>query len=123
VEDYVTWMRAWILPPQPERPPGPVSSLSMVTSFDYLAVVWRLRFGAPLVHVPSAERAPRLMFDATTAEEFDNRLGALGEMLKGLHFLWTSIPATRSYTISITTSQRRTSTYSRPRSPRLTSRN
>jgi hypothetical protein len=28
-------MRAWILPPQPERPQGP-SSLSLVTSFDYI---------------------------------------------------------------------------------------
>lgn len=42
-----------------------------------------MRFKRPLVVVSSAERTARLVFDANNAEEFDNRLSALGEMLKG----------------------------------------
>jgi hypothetical protein len=84
VEDYLARLRAWILPTGVETPPAPASPLALVASFDYLDAIWRLAFGAQLVVVPSAERAARLAFDADTAEEFDNRLNALGEMLKGL---------------------------------------
>ncbi|MFV2103985.1 hypothetical protein [Micromonospora sp. LOL_024] len=84
VNDYLTRMRAWIMPPEPTAAPQPVSPLGVVAAFDYLDVVWQLKFGRKLVHVPSAERAARLALPVTTPEEFDNRLSALGEMFKGL---------------------------------------
>ncbi len=56
----------------------------MVAAFDYLDVVWELKFGRRLLQVPSAERAARLALPVSTPEEFDNRLSALGEMFKGL---------------------------------------
>lgn len=84
VNDYLVRIRTWIMPAQPVAVPESVSPLSLVTAFDYLDVVWRLRFGRQLVYVPSAERATRLTLDAATADEFDSRLSALGEMFKGL---------------------------------------
>ncbi|GAA3250732.1 hypothetical protein GCM10010532_097570 [Dactylosporangium siamense] len=84
VNDYLTRMRAWIMPPEPVPLPQSVSPLGLVAAFDYLDVVWQLKFGRKLLHVPSAERAARLAIPVATAEEFDNRLSALGEMLKGM---------------------------------------
>ncbi len=84
INDYITRMRAWIMPPTPAPAPEPVSPLGLVAAFDYLDVVWQLKFGHKLVCVPSAERAARLTLPVYTAEEFDNRLSALGEMFKGL---------------------------------------
>jgi hypothetical protein len=84
VNDYLGRMHAWIMPPKPVPAPQPVSPLGVVAAFDYLDVVWQLRFGRKLVYVPSAERAARLTLAVSTAEEFDNRLSALGEMFKGL---------------------------------------
>ncbi|MFE9958942.1 hypothetical protein [Micromonospora sp. NPDC005299] len=82
VDEYLHRLRAWL---EPAAQPAAVvtSPLSLVAALDYLDVVWRLRFDAGLLVVPSAERAARLAFDATTAEELDNRLSALGEMFKG----------------------------------------
>ncbi|MFG1833852.1 hypothetical protein [Micromonospora chersina] len=84
VNDYLTRMRAWIMPPEPAPAPQPVSPLGVVAAFDYLDVVWQLKFGRKVMHVPSAERAARLALPVSTPEEFDNRLSALGEMFKGL---------------------------------------
>ncbi|MEU5961966.1 hypothetical protein ABZ777_12255 [Micromonospora parva] len=83
-EEYLDRVFAWIAPvvapPEPTLP----SPLGLAAAFDYLNVVWRLRFGKQLVHLPGAERTTRLAFDAQTPEEFDNRLSALVEMIKGL---------------------------------------
>lgn len=84
VEDYLTRMRAWLLPPASAPVPDPVSPLGIVTAFDYLDVVWQLKFGYQLVHLPSGERVVRLTLPVDTADEFDSRLSALGEMFKGL---------------------------------------
>jgi len=84
VNDYMTRLRAWIMPARPAAPAQPVSPLGLVAAFDYLDVAWRLKFGTRLIRVPSVERAARLTFDVTTAEEFDSRLSALGEMFKGM---------------------------------------
>lgn len=84
INDYITRMRAWIMPPTPAPAPEPVSPLGLVAEFDYLDVVWQLKFGHKLVYVPGAERAARLALPVYTPEEFDNRLSALGEMFKGL---------------------------------------
>jgi hypothetical protein len=54
-------------------------------AFDYLDVVWQLKYGHQLVRVPSVERAARLTLPVSTPEEFDNRLSALGEMFKELN--------------------------------------
>jgi hypothetical protein len=84
VNDYLGRMRAWIMPPEPAPAPEPVPPLGVVAAFDYLDVVWQLKFGRKVVDVPSAERAARLTLPVSTPEEFDNRLSALGEMFKGL---------------------------------------
>jgi hypothetical protein len=90
VDDYLTRMRAWLLPPTPAPVSEPVSPLGVVAAFDYFDVVWQLKFDHKLVHVPSAERAARLTLPVTTADEFDSRLSALGEMFKGLDVPGTS---------------------------------
>ncbi|MEV0453823.1 hypothetical protein [Catellatospora methionotrophica] len=85
IHDYVERLRAWIMPDQPVAAPTVASPLELVGALDYLDVVWQLEFkGRPLVVLPSAERTARLAFDANSAEEFDSRLSALGEVLKGL---------------------------------------
>jgi hypothetical protein len=84
VNDYLTRMRNWLAPVAPAAIPQPTSSLGLVTAFDYLDVVWRLRFGRKLVHLPSTERAAKLVFEVTSSDEFTDRLSALGEMFKAL---------------------------------------
>lgn len=83
VGDYLYRLRTWLAPSAQPAAPVLSSPLSLVAALDYLDIVWRLRFGAGLLVVPSAERAARIVFEAATAEEFDNRLSALGEMFKG----------------------------------------
>ncbi|MGB2569274.1 hypothetical protein ACPFP2_12595 [Micromonospora citrea] len=83
VGDYLYRLRTWLAPAAEPLSPVLGSPLSLVASLDYLDVVWRLRFGVGLLVIPSAERAARIVFGAATAEEFDNRLSALGEMFKG----------------------------------------
>ncbi len=83
VDDYLRRLRAFIVPATPAAAPVVVSPLGLAAAFDYLNVVWQLRFGVGLLTIPSAERSARLAFDAATAEEFDNRLSAMGEMFKG----------------------------------------
>ncbi|GIF75680.1 MULTISPECIES: hypothetical protein [Asanoa] len=84
VDDYLTRMRAWLLPPAPAPVLEAVSPLGVVAAFDYLDVVWQLKFDRKLVHVPSGERLVRLTLPVAGADEFDSRLSALGEMFKGL---------------------------------------
>jgi hypothetical protein len=80
IDDYVARVRAAIAPLEPQIAAAPVSPLSLVTAFDYLNVVWRLRFGVQLIAVPSAERAARLICEVSSAEELDNRLSALASI-------------------------------------------
>jgi hypothetical protein len=84
VHDYVQRLRDWLFPAAPAQAPGPVSPLGVVTAFDYLDVVWRLRFGKKLVRLPNAERVASLVFEVSTPAEFVDRLSAVGEMIKGL---------------------------------------
>jgi hypothetical protein len=84
VGEYVARVRSWYIPPTPQQPDVARSPLGIAASFDYLDVVWQLRFGTRLVQLPSAERVTRLAFDPSTAEEFDSRMSVLGEFLKGL---------------------------------------
>lgn len=65
------------------QPPVPVSPFSLPASIDYLDVVWRLQFDAPLVDSPGIERSARLGFEVSSPEEFDSALSALAEVLKG----------------------------------------
>jgi hypothetical protein len=83
VSDYLSRLRTWLVPAPPAAAPVLVSPLTVVTAFDYLDAVWRGRFGQRLLVVPGAERPARLAFDAANAMEFDNRLSALGEIIKG----------------------------------------
>jgi hypothetical protein len=84
VPDYLARVRAWQVPVEPLPAPTAPSSLALAEALDYLSLVWKDRFGVPLVRVPSAERITRLAFDAYTQAEFDSRLSALREVLKGL---------------------------------------
>ena len=83
VNDYLRRLRAWVEPETVPTAPVVVSPIALPAALDYLDVVWRLAFGGGLLVIPSAERAARLVFDAATGEEFDNRLSAIGEMFKG----------------------------------------
>jgi hypothetical protein len=85
VEDYIDRLRAWIQPTVAAVPPPiPGSPFGLVAAVDYLDVVWRLKFGSPLVTLPGAERVAWLATEATSPAEFNGRLSALGEVLKGI---------------------------------------
>ncbi len=84
VPDYLARVRAWRAPADPTPAPTASSPLGLAAALDYLSLGWKDRFGAPLVRLPNAERITRLAFDAHTDAEFDSRLSALREILKGL---------------------------------------
>jgi hypothetical protein len=84
VEDYVARVRMCFSPPVPTPLPEPASPFELVAAFDYLDVVWQLKFGSPLITWPSGERTARLPTGAGTPAEYDSRLSTLGELLKGL---------------------------------------
>ncbi|MDQ1294770.1 MAG: hypothetical protein QG608_2655 [Actinomycetota bacterium] len=92
IEDYLGRLVAVMRPPAPSAPMTAPSPLNLASALDYLDVVWRLKFGQSLVVLPGAEKTTRLAFDAATAEEFDNRMSALGDTLKG--FKTTGLPGT-----------------------------
>lgn len=85
VEDYLGRLVAFMHPPAPSAPMVTPSPLSMADALDFLDVVWRLKFGKGLVVLPGAEKVTRLAFDAATADEFDSRLSALGDVLSNLN--------------------------------------
>ena len=78
MEDCVARLSAFIAPPVAESPLVPASPFDLVAGFDYLDVVWRLKFKAPLVALPGAERVARRATDATSPGEFESRLSAGG---------------------------------------------
>jgi hypothetical protein len=84
VPDYLARVRAWQVPADLTPAPTTPSPLGLAAALDYLSLVWKDRFGTPLVRLPSAERITRLAFDAYTEAEFDSRMSALREVLKGL---------------------------------------
>jgi hypothetical protein len=59
VDDYLLRLRAFIVPAAPAAEPVVVSPLSLAAAFDYLNVVWQLRFGDGLLTIPSVERSAR----------------------------------------------------------------
>jgi hypothetical protein len=81
--DYLARVRDWRLPPAPTPVPTTPSPLSLAAELDFLDTVWGGRFGAPLLHLPGAERTTRLAFPAASDAEFDNRMNALREVLRG----------------------------------------
>ncbi len=85
VEDYLGRLAALMQPPAPPAPMVAASPLDLATGLDYLDVVWRLKFSQGLLVLPGAEKTTRIAFDAATAEEFDNRLTALGDILSNLN--------------------------------------
>jgi hypothetical protein len=84
IDDYVARLERLTAMPQPAAVPAAPSPLGLVANLDYLNTVWRLRQGAPLFVVASAERAAKLAFPAQTSEEFDSRLSGLSEILRRL---------------------------------------
>jgi len=85
VNDYL-WRINAFLQPEVDGPPVeiPDPPLGFAASLDFLATVWSLKYGKPLVKLPSATAVTTLALDADTADEFDSRLSALGQVLKGL---------------------------------------
>lgn len=84
VEQYITRVSGLLTPP-PVAPVEPVPSpFGIVAAFDYLDVVWRLRFGKPLVQSISAERTARLAFPVNTRDELNSQTSSVAELLKGL---------------------------------------
>lgn len=84
VEEYLVRMADLWHPPSPPSPLVAPSPLGLANALDYLDVVWRLKFGRRLLVLPGAEKTTRLAFDAGSAEEFDSRLSALGDILSAL---------------------------------------
>ena len=85
IEEYVERIERLTAFPEPAPSLAAPSPLDLVAALDYLDAVWRTtvgRKGMRLFMVPSAERAAKLAFGANTAEEFDARLSALGEILR-----------------------------------------
>lgn len=83
VEAYAERVEA--LTAAPVAAPEPVlpSPLALVAALDFLDTTWRLRVkDKPLFDFPSAERAAKLSHRAATADEFDSKLTALGEILR-----------------------------------------
>ena len=85
VNDYL-WRINAFLQPAVEGPPAeiPDPPMGLVASLDFLAAVWALKYSKPLLNLPSATVVTSLALDADTADEFDSRLSALGQVLKGL---------------------------------------
>jgi hypothetical protein len=85
LEDYVARIERLTGFPQPMQMPATPSPFSLVAALDYLDAVWRDRTRQRQLHLfsyPSAERAAKVGFEANTLEELDNRLTALGEILR-----------------------------------------
>lgn len=84
VSEYLWRVNAFLAPPRPDSLPRSIPPLSLLAALDFLDVVWRLRYKTELLRLPSATAAASLVEEAQTAEEFDARLSALGQILKGL---------------------------------------
>jgi len=85
VSDYL-WRINAFLRPKVEGPPAeiPDAPMGLAASLDFLAAVWMLKYNKPLLKLPSATVVSTLALEADTADEFDSRLSALGQVLKGL---------------------------------------
>ncbi len=82
IADYVERLELLTAFPQAPVAPAAPSPLDLVASLDYLDAVWRVTHKTHLFVYPSAERTTKLAYSATTAEELDSRLSALGEILR-----------------------------------------
>jgi hypothetical protein len=73
------------VPPSVTRRAVP-SPLSLAASLGYLDTAWRVLHGrgTHLVELPGPERTISLALDCATREEFVDRIGALGDLLKNL---------------------------------------
>jgi hypothetical protein len=85
VNDYL-WRINAFLQPKVEEPPVEITDppLGLAASLDFLATVWMLKYEKPLLRLPSATVVTSLALEADTADEFDSRLSALGQVLRGL---------------------------------------
>ncbi|HYQ61956.1 hypothetical protein [Actinophytocola sp.] len=84
VEQYISRVSELLTPPQVESTEPIPSPFGIVAAFDYLDVVWRLRFAKPLVQSISAERTAKLAFPVNTRDELNSQLSSMAELLKGL---------------------------------------
>lgn len=84
VEQYITRVSELLTPPPVELAEPVPSPFGIVAAFDYLDIVWQLRFGKQLVQSISAERTARLAFPVNTRDELTSQLSSLAELLKGL---------------------------------------
>jgi hypothetical protein len=82
IEEYIDRLEALTAIPSATVVEAAPSPLSLVSALDYLDMAWRVAYGAPLFSYPSAERAAKLAYAATTTEELDSRLTGLGEILR-----------------------------------------
>jgi hypothetical protein len=90
VSAYLWCLDAYLAPPRPDLVVESIPPLSLLAALDFLDVVWLLRYKTRLLRLPSAVAAASLSEEAHTADEFDARLSALGQVLKGL-----SVPRTK----------------------------
>lgn len=93
IADYVARLEEFQSKPAP-LPLAAPSPLDLVAALDYFDTVWRLAHdGKRLLHPESLERAAKLAYPANTADEFESKVSALGELLRGAR---DSVPVTRA---------------------------
>jgi hypothetical protein len=84
VDDYLARLSSYLSPPvEQSRSVEVVSPLGLAASLDFLDTVWRLRYQRGLMILPGAVPVASLDLGAASADEFQSRLSALGQVLKG----------------------------------------
>ncbi|BEP13277.1 hypothetical protein acdb102_15880 [Acidothermaceae bacterium B102] len=83
IPKYLHALTSYLEPPTSDPDSLPPQTLDFAASLDFLDTVWVLRFGKRLVRLPGAQSVASCSAEASTAEEFDARLSALVEVLKG----------------------------------------
>jgi hypothetical protein len=87
LEEYLRRLVAKYRSPQSSGARAIASPLSLPASLGYLDTAWRVvpQHHAHLVVMPSPERSASLAFNATSREEYLERISAIGDVLKSLN--------------------------------------
>ncbi len=85
LDDYL-WRMTAFLAPRVEEPPSAIEEppLGFAATLDFLNTVWILKYKEPLIRLPSAAGITSIAASAASAADFDARLSALSEVLKGI---------------------------------------
>lgn len=86
VVDYLERVNEECTPSQVEPASAIPSPLDLVATLDYFNAVWQLHFNRknPIIRLFGAERTARLVYDASTAEEFSAQVSCLADIFKNM---------------------------------------